>query len=62
MKVLPRRFKSSFSLMSLPINEISLLKIMKREGNINLLVIGQGIIHEFFAIFCHICIAEHRLE
>lgn len=53
------KFKSSFSLMSLPADKISWSKIIMRlfrkilwEGSLHLLMTALGLVQESFAIFC----------
>lgn len=51
-----KKFKISFSVKSPPINEISLFKIMKQKGSLNLVVIGWGMVLESLIVFCLDCI------
>lgn len=62
------KFKSSFSLVSLPMDKVFWFKIMKSifkkmlwEGGLKLLVIGLSIAYASFAVFCHNCMQQGRV-
>lgn len=68
-KVPSSEFKEYFFYpTSLPTDEISWLMIMKRlfkkcfgEADLNLFMMGLGIVHDSLAIFCHTCMQQKRV-